>query len=135
MENTVGAELEEIYRGYVVALNERRLDDLDQFVHPRLTYNGHPWTREQYQARLADDVHNIPDLRYEIRLLVVGADHVACRLWFDCTPQREFLGIDAGGRRVSFSEHVFYRFRANKIEHVWSLIDTDAIRRQLTEKG
>ena len=46
-----------------------------------------------------------------------------------------FLGIDASGRRVSFAEHVFYRFRASKIEHVWSLIDTDAIRRQLKQKA
>jgi predicted ester cyclase len=43
-----------------------------------------------------------------------------------------FLGIDAGRRRVSFAEHVFYRFRANRIEKVWSLIDTDGIRHQLS---
>jgi predicted ester cyclase len=45
-------------------------------------------------------VQKIPDLHYEIQLLVVRSDHVACRLWFDCAPQQAFLGIDAGGRRV-----------------------------------
>ena len=128
-------ELEETYRSYIAALNERRLDELDEFVHERLTYNGEPWSREQYRSLLAGDVRNIPDLHYDIQLLVVGPDHIACRLWFDCRPQREFLGIDASGRRVSFAEHVFYRFRASKIEHVWSLIDTDAIRRQLKQKA
>jgi len=124
-------ELEHVYRDYIAALNGRRFDDLDRFVHGRLTYNGEEWTLEQYQALLADDVRKIPDLHYEIQLLVVNADQVACRLWFDCTPRQVFLGMDAGGRRVSFAEHVFYRFRANRIENVWSLIDTDGIRRQL----
>ena len=124
-------QLENIYRDYIAALNAGRFDDLDRFVHGRLTYNGEEWTLEQYQALLADDVRKIPDLHYEIQLLVVNADQVACRLWFDCTPRQVFLGMDAGGRRVSFAEHVFYRFRANRIENVWSLIDTDGIRRQL----
>jgi predicted ester cyclase len=65
---------------------------------------------------------------------VAGPDHVAARLWFDCTPQRGFLGIDVSPRRVSFAEHVFYRFRASRIEQVWSLIDTDAVRQQLLHR-
>jgi predicted ester cyclase len=130
----VSRELEEIYRNYIGALNDRRLDDLDQFVHDRLVYNGEEWTRERYAALLADDVRDIPDLHYDIQLLVVGPDQVACRIWFDCTPRQEFLGIEVNGRRVSFAEHVFYRFRANRIEEVWSVIDTEGIRRQLTEK-
>ncbi len=128
----MGNGLETVYRDYIDALNDRRLDDLDRFVHDRLVYNGEEWTREKYRSLLADDVRMVPDLQYDVQLLVVGADHVACRIWFDCTPQHEFLGIDAGGRRVSFAEHVFYRFRENRIDEVWSLIDVDSIRRQLT---
>lgn len=124
--------LEDTYREYLAALNGRRFDDLDRFVHDRLTYNGEQWSRDDYKARLADDVRQIPDLRYEIQLLVVDSDQVACRLWFDCTPQDTFLGIDAGGHRVAFAEHVFYQFRDGRIESVWSLIDTDGIRRQLS---
>ena len=128
----MGEQLEDVYRDYIATLNDRRFDDLDRFVHDRLTYNGAEWTRAEYQARLADDVRRIPDLRYDIQLLVVRPDQVACRLWFDCTPRQEFLGIDTGGRRVTFAEHVFYEFRANRIANVWSLIDADGIRRQLS---
>ena len=127
----MGEPLDRVYRDYIAALNERRLDDLDQFVHDRLVYNGEEWTREQYRARLADDVRAIPDLRYDVQLLVAGPDRVACRIWFDCTPRGSFLGVDVDGRRVSFAEHVFYRFRGNRIEQVWSLIDVEGIRRQL----
>ena len=57
---------------------------------------------------------------------------IAARLWFDCTPVRAFAGIGVNGTRVQFAEHVFYRFRDGRIEQVWALIDTNAIRDQLT---
>lgn len=127
--------LDRVYRGYLAALNERRFDDLVLFVHDELTYNGEAWTRERYRSLLADDVRRIADLHYEVQVLVAGADHVAARLWFDCAPRDEFLGIDVRGRRVAFAEQVIYRFREGRIADVWSLIDTDAIRAQLAEGG
>ncbi|GAB3270879.1 ester cyclase [Kineosporia babensis] len=123
--------LERIYRAYVAALNERRLDDLGQFVHDQLTYNDQAWTLAQYHERLADDLRRIPDLHYDIHNLLTGPDQVAARLWFDCSPQGEFLGIAVNGRRVAFAEHVFYRFRGGRIAEVHSLIDTQGIRNQL----
>jgi predicted ester cyclase len=133
MGRTTVHGLEQVYRAYLAALDERRLDDLDRFVHDRLTYNGEDWTLDRYRSRLAEDARSIPDLRYDVRLLVTGPHHVAARLWFDCTPRHDFLGIPATGRRVSFAEHVFYRFRDDRIEDVWSVIDTDAVRRQLCD--
>ena len=127
----MGDRLEATYRAYIDALNERRFADLDEFVHDRLTYNGEEWPFDRYKALLAEDAWRIPDLHYDVHLLITGADHVACRIWFDCTPRHPVLGIDASGRRVSFAEHVFYRFRDNRIHEVWSVIDTDGIRRHL----
>ncbi len=128
----MSAELERIYRGYLDALNDRRLADLGQFVHDEVTRNGRTMTCQQYAQFIADDVDAIPDLRYTIDQLVSGDGTVAARLWFDCTPVREFAGIPVNGARVQFAEHVFYRFRDGRIEQVWSLIDTNAIRDQLT---
>lgn len=123
------------YSAYIAALNERRLEDLGQFVHDHLTYNGEPWTLAQYQERLADDLARIPDLHYDVQTLIAGPDEVASRIWFDCHPQGEFLGIPVNGRRVTFAEHVFYRFRSDpqgpRIAEVRSLIDTESIREQL----
>ena len=122
---------ESLYRRYIDRLNERRLDELGEFVHEELTYNGRPMTRLDYQAMIARDVAAIPDLRFDIQGLVVDRDQVACRLRFDCTPRGEFLGLRPDGRRVVFAEHVFYRFRDGKIGEVWSLIDRHAIEEQL----
>jgi predicted ester cyclase len=63
--------------------------------------------------------------------MVVQNDDVACRLLFDCTPEAEFHGFQPNGQRISFPEHVFYRFRDGRIANVWSLIDNEAIRKQL----
>jgi predicted ester cyclase len=56
---------------------------------------------------------------------------LAARLAFDCTPKGEFLGLPVNGRRVAFTENVFYEFRDGKIAQVWSVIDKAAIEAQL----
>jgi steroid delta-isomerase-like uncharacterized protein len=126
----LNGHLDELYRAYLDALNSRRLDDLDRFVNDEVVYNGRAMSRQQYAQMIADDVRNIPDLHFAVDLLVTSDDVVACRLWFDCTPEHEFAGVPPTGRRVTFAEHVFYRFRDGRIDQVWSLIDTNAVRDQ-----
>jgi predicted ester cyclase len=58
---------------------------------------------------------------------------VACRLVFDCTPVREFLGFTPDGSRLRFAEHVFYDFRDGRIAAVTSMIDRAAIAAQLSD--
>ena len=128
----MSAELERTYRAYLDALNERRFGDLGQFVHDEVVRNDRALSGQQYADLIAADVEAIPDLRYTIDLLVSGDDTIAARLWFDCTPVRSFAGIAPTGGHAQFAEHVFYRFRDGRIAQVWSLIDTPAIRAQLT---
>jgi predicted ester cyclase len=127
-----GADLDAVYRAYLRALNDRRLDDLRLYVHDDLTYNGEMMTRRRYCDMIAADIAAIPDLYYNADIIVVGADQVGCRLTFDCTPQRDFLGFSPNGARLSFAEHVFYRFHDGRIASVSSLIDRYAIQRQLS---
>ena len=122
-------ELEDHYRRYISCLNNRRLDELDEFVHEELTYNGEPETRTDYRAR---SVAAIPDLYFDVQLLVVGGDQVGCRLFFNCTPQSEWLGLQPNGKSISFAEHVFYKFHGGKIYEVWSLLDVPSIVEQLS---
>ncbi|MDX6257825.1 MAG: hypothetical protein QOJ11_4159 [Frankiales bacterium] len=126
------ASLEARYLAYLDALNDRRFSDLAEFVHDELTYNDDVLTRQQYADMIAADTMAVPDLRFDVRLLLTSDDVVACRLWFDCTPTGTFFGRAPTGRRIAFCEHVFYRFRAGRIAQVWSLIDRDAVATQLT---
>ena len=45
-----------------------------------------------------------------------------------------FLGYEPTGERVSFPEHVFYRFDNRQIVEVWSVIDKAAIGEQLSKE-
>jgi predicted ester cyclase len=125
------AEFEAHYRRYISYLNNRRLDELDEFLYEELTYNGEPETRADYRARIAGDVAAIPDLYFDVHLIVVGGDQIACRLFYNCTPQSEWLGLQPNGKSISFAEHVFYKFRDGKIYEVWSLLDVPSIAEQL----
>jgi predicted ester cyclase len=130
-EEFVSAEpLAQIYRRYLQCLNERRWDDLGEFVAHDVIHNGRPLGLSGYRAMLEADTAAIPDLLFIAELLVTQEDVVACRLGFHCTPRQRFLGFDPPGTPISFAEHVFYRFRDSTIAEVWSVIDTQSIAAQ-----
>ena len=128
------ADLEARYRAYLACLNERRFTDLATFAHDPVVHNDRTLTIAGFRALLERDTTEIPDLHYAIERLIVQDDQVACRIRFDCTPVRPFRGIPPTGERISFVEHVFYRYETGKIAQIWSLVDTDAIRAQLTAR-
>ncbi|MBE7184839.1 MAG: ester cyclase [Methylobacterium mesophilicum] len=99
--------------------------------HLDVSHNGEAVGLSGYRAMLERDHREIPDLRFEVDLLVANGTHVASRLLFDCRPRGEFFGLPIDGRRVRFAENVFYRFENGLIAEVWSVIDTAAIADQL----
>jgi predicted ester cyclase len=124
-------DLSTIYRSYLDCLNRRDWASLGQFVDDHAIHNGRPFGLAGYRAMLEKDVSDIPDLRFDIELLVTQPPFVASRLRFDCTPRVPFLGIDTRGKRIAFTENVFYAFREGKIVEVWSVIDKSAIEAQI----
>ncbi|WOH79131.1 ester cyclase [Bradyrhizobium sp. BEA-2-5] len=124
-------DLAEIYRNYIACLNRQDWPQLGQFVDEDVCHNGRRLGLSGYREMLEGDFRDIPDLRFNIVLLVSDASHVASRLAFDCSPNGAFLGLGVNGKRVSFAENVFYEFRDGKIRQVWSVIDKAAIEAQL----
>ena len=104
---------------------------LGQFVHHDVVHNGRRVGLSGYLEMLERDFDEIPDLHFNIQLLISDPPYIASRLGFDCTPKGSFLGLQIGGKRVSFTENVFYEFRNDKIREVWSVIDKVAIEAQL----
>ncbi len=125
------ADLSKIYRSYIDCLNRQDWKNLAQFVDDEVHYNGQPIGLSGYRDLLENDFRQIPDLCFDIQLIVSDESHVASRLKFDCTPMGRFLGLDVDGKRVCFAENVFYEFRREKIWKVWSIIDKGAIESQL----
>uniref|UniRef100_A0A5Q5CKT1 Activator of Hsp90 ATPase homologue 1/2-like C-terminal domain-containing protein n=1 Tax=Mycobacterium sp. (strain JLS) TaxID=164757 RepID=A0A5Q5CKT1_MYCSJ len=134
MDRMNGGDLRDVYRAYLACLNERRWDDLRQFVADDVSYNGELVGLSGYRSMLEADTRAIPDLRYVPEILLADARIVACRLFFECTPQQEFLGFEPTGARIAFAEHVFYRFTDRRIADVWSLIDIENVREQVSRR-
>lgn len=124
-------DLAATYRDYIACLNRQDWPDLAQFVHEDVRYNGERIGLSGYRAMLEADFRAIPDLRFNIDLLVCEPPRLASRLAFDCTPSGILFDLPVNGRRVVFSENVFYEFRDGRIEKVWSIIDKAAIASQL----
>jgi predicted ester cyclase len=125
------AELSDLYRGYIACLNQQDWQKLEQFVDGDVHHNGRQIGLSGYRRMLERDFDEIPDLHFNVRLLIADEPYLASRLAFDCSPKAKFLGLDVNGKRVSFTENVFYEFRREKIAQVWSVIDKAAIEAQL----
>ena len=125
------AVLSDVYRDYIARLNQQDWSKLDRFVHDDVRRNGQRVGLSGYRAMLERDFDEIPDLHFAIQLLISDPPHIASRLAFNCAPKAKFLGLDVDGRRVSFTENVFYEFREKKIWQVWSIVDKAAIEAQL----
>ncbi len=119
------------YRDYIGCLNLRDWGRLGDFVNPDVRHNDRPLGLPGYRAMLEADVRAIPDLRFEIDMLVAEPPRVAARLLFTCTPSGVFLGVPVNGRTVTFAENVFYTYQDGRIAEVWSVIDKVAIEAQL----
>lgn len=124
-------DLANVYRGYIACLNNQDWLNLGEFVHHDAYYNGRRIGLSGYREMLERDFREIPDLHFNIHLLISDPPCIASRLSFACTPKGMFLGLPVNGKRVSFTENVFYQFQSEKIEQVWSVIDKAAIEAQL----
>ncbi len=63
-----------------------------------------------YREMLVQDFVDIPNLQFTIQLLVCGTSAPCCPPSFDCSRKASFMGLSVNGRRVSFTENVFYEF-------------------------
>ena len=124
-------DLSGTYRDYIACLNIQNWPKLGQFVQDGVDYNGQRIGLSGYREMLERDFNEIPDLHFNIRLLISQPPYIASRLLLECTPKGKFLGLDVNGKRVSFTENVFYEFQDQLISQVWSIIDKAAIEAQL----
>lgn len=124
-------ELSAKYRDYIACLNGQDWPSLGKFVADDACHNGRQIGLAGYRDMLEGDYRDIPDLQFNVQLLISDPPFIASRLLFDCAPIGMFLGLPVNGRTVSFTENVFYEFRNGKIANVWSVIDKPAIEAQL----
>ncbi|MFH7479360.1 ester cyclase, partial [Pseudomonas syringae pv. tagetis] len=59
--------------------------------------------------------------------LGLEAPQVAALLRFNTSPPARFMGQEAPGERITFSENVFYTLREGRIVTVWTVIYKAAV--------
>ena len=74
------ADLSVIYRDYIACLNKQDWPNLGQFVHEEVHYNGERIGLSGYREMLEGDFRAIPDLYFDIHLLICEPPRVASRL-------------------------------------------------------
>ena len=97
----IKTDLSDLYRDYIACLNKQDWPKLGQFVHDDVYYNGQRIGLSGYREMLERDFYEIPDLYFDIQLLISDPPYIASRLGFDCTPKGKFLGLAVNGKRVS----------------------------------
>lgn len=124
-------ELSDLYCGYIDCLNRQDWDALPRFLCDDVKHNERPLGVDGYRAMLIEDFKAIPDLSFNIERLACDPPLIAARLVFDCTPVGMLFDLPVNGRRVQFSENVFYEVEDGAIRSVWSVIDKAVIAAQL----
>ncbi len=81
------ADLSNLYRDYIACLNKQDWPNLDQFVADDAHYNGQRIGISGYRSMLERDFSEIPDLYFDIQLLISDPPYIASRLGFNCTPK------------------------------------------------
>ena len=126
-------ELADFYRDYIACLNAQDWTHLAQFVAHDVVHNGRALGLSGYRAMLENDFREIPDLRFDVAMVTCDPPRIAARLALDCTPSGQFQGLAVDGRRVTFSEHVFYELHDRRIAQVWVTVDKATIEAQLRD--
>ncbi|MDR6635775.1 putative ester cyclase [Phyllobacterium sp. 1468] len=124
--------LADLYQGYIDCLNSQDWNNLGNYVDTEVAYNGEMIGLDAYRQAREREFRQIPDLHFKVSILVSDQKTVASRLEFDISPSGEFLGLPVNGKRVKFSENVFYEYEGGKIARVWSVLDKATIEAQIS---
>ena len=124
-------DLRKVYLAYLEAANAREFHRMAEFVHDTIIFNGEPDSRDDYVAAMQQAVDSVQNFAWRLDDLIIEGDRVAARLSDTGTPVKEWLGLQPTGREVTFTEYAFYHFRDGRFEHMWYLLDAQAIEKQL----
>ena len=113
------ADLAARYERYLACCNERRFDQLGEFVSEQVSGSAPADGLAAYIDGVKAVCTAFPDYHWELQELVVDKDTIAARLIGRGTHTRPFGGIAPTGRTISTQELVIYRFADGKIVQCW----------------
>ena len=124
------ARLADFYRRYLDRCNERRFEELAEFVDEDVRVNGSPQGLGGYVAGVRAVVEAFPDYHWDLRRLLVDGNWLSAHLNDTGTHTGTFLGVPATGRVISTQEFAIYRVDGGRIVESWGDLGS-AVRDQL----
>ena len=125
-----------LVRRYVEkALNQKNLGVVDELFAK--SFVDHDSSMPEARGpegvkRLAAMVHaSFPDLHFTIEDMIAEGDKVVYRYSVRGTHQKDFMGIAATGKQISFTGIHIYRVADGKLQEEWENWDTLGLMRQL----
>jgi predicted ester cyclase len=108
-------ELEEFYRRYLQRCNERRFEELGEFVDDGVEVNGAAQDLERYAAGLRNVVQEYPDFHWDLHHLLIDGHWLSAHLIDTYTTP--------SGRTTSLQELAMYHVNGGRIVQVWGDLD------------
>jgi predicted ester cyclase len=87
--------LTDVYHAYLRCLNERRWNELGEFVSAELTYNERQMTLDDYRRMLQADAESIPDLQCVADFVVADGHAVGSPAVLSLHASAALLGVRA----------------------------------------
>jgi predicted ester cyclase len=113
------AELVARYERYLTCCNERRFDQLGEFVDEQVSGSGSADGLAAYIERVKAVCTGFPDYHWDLQDLVVEENAIAARLIGQGTHTGFFDGIAPTGKKMTIQELVIYRIADGKIIQCW----------------
>ncbi|MBB3675949.1 ester cyclase [Modestobacter versicolor] len=124
-------DIHAFYTDYIAALNDRRFEDMDEFVADEVTLNGQRGTRSAVVADQRGIVDAVPDFHWEVQEILVDGDRAGVRLVNTGTPVKEWHGAPASGASFRIVEMAIYRIENGRFVDMTFIHDTADADRQL----
>lgn len=111
------------------------LQTFDEILHPDVVVHAPLGlsTRgiEAEKAVWRDALEAMPNIRHEIKDVVVSGHIQAARAVVTGTLEKDFGGIAAKGQSFEVDQGLFARIQDDKIIEAWEIVDTVSLMRQL----
>ena len=111
------------------------LDAFDAFLHPDVVIHAPLGLSthgvEAEKAVWRDALAAMPDIRHDIRDVLVSDQVEGARVVVTGTLENDFGGIAATGKSFTVDQGLFARVKDGKILEAWEIVDTASLMRQL----
>ena len=109
----------DLYQRYLACCNERRFDQLGEFVDEQVNGSGSKDGLAAYIEGVKAVSIGFPDYQWTLQELIVEEDSIAARLIGQGTHTGFFDGLAPTGRKITTQELVIYHIAEGKIIGCW----------------